>query len=91
MIPSLGTTFLLRVVMNSHPAEHMDETIKARLTLPTSHMLTIQFCALVVEQAITFLENLSTLDSLGSKLSTKEVFEKKSQILPNSVIGRHLR
>ena len=51
-----------------------------------------QFCALVVEQAITFLDNLASLDSpSSSQVSTKEIFERKSQILPNSVIGRHLR
>src|SRR5271169_4515830 len=54
-------------------------------------MLTLQFCALVVEQAIVFLDNLSTLDASPSALSTKEIFERKSQILPNSVIGKHLR
>ena len=81
----------MRVETNTHPTDHMDETIEVLLTSPTSHMLTVQFCILVVEQAITFLDNLSTLDSSGSKLSTKEVFEKKSEILPNSVIGRHLR
>jgi hypothetical protein len=51
-----------------------------------------QFCALVVEQAITFLDNLARLDSSASSgISTRELFERKSLILPNSVIGRHLR
>jgi len=56
-----------------------------------SEMLTQQFCTLVIEQAITFLENLSTLDSSPSLLTTKDVFEHKSQIIPNSAVGRHLR
>lgn len=54
-------------------------------------MLMNQFCTLVVEQAITFLDNLATLDSPGSGTSTKEIFERKSRILPNSIIGRHLK
>jgi hypothetical protein len=54
-------------------------------------MLTLQFCVLVVEQGITFLENLASLDSPSSSLTTVELFDRKSQILPNSVIGRHLR
>jgi hypothetical protein len=36
-------------------------------------------------------ESLSSLDSSNGCLSTKEVFERKSEILPNSVIGQHLR
>jgi hypothetical protein len=80
--------------MTTHPTEHMDETVEVsypQLPYFIFHMLIIQFCALVVEQAIVFLDNLSTLDSSPSSLSTKEVFERKSQILPNSAIGRHLR
>ena len=38
MIPSLGNDFpplyRLRVEMNTHPAEHMDETIEVRLISP---------------------------------------------------------
>jgi len=80
--------------MTTHPTEHMDETIEVsypQLSYSIFDMLTLQFCVLVVEQAIVFLDNLSTLDSSPSSLSTKEVFERKSQILPNSPIGRHLR
>ena len=56
-------------------------------------MLTIQFCVLVVEQGTAFLDNLATLDlpSSSSPFSTKDIFEQKSQILPNSIIGRHLK
>ena len=53
-------------------------------------MLTLQFCVLVVEQGIAFLENLASLDSPSSSLTTEELLDRKSQILPNSVIGRHL-
>lgn len=53
----------------------------------------MQFCALVVEQGMVFLDNLATLDlpSSLSPFSSKEIFERKSQILPNSTVGRHLK
>ena len=56
-------------------------------------MLTIQFCVLVVEQGTAFLDNLATLDlpSSSSPFSTKDIFEQTTQILPNSIIGRHLK
>jgi hypothetical protein len=56
-------------------------------------ILTAQFCALVVEQAIMFLDNLATLDlpSSSSPFSTQQIFQQKSAILPNSIIGRHLK
>jgi hypothetical protein len=40
-----------------------------------------------------FLDNLATLDSptSSSPLSTQQIFEQKSAILPNSIIGRHLK
>jgi len=42
---------------------------------------------------MVFLDNLATLDlpSSSSPFSSKEVFERKSRILPNSKIGRHLK
>jgi hypothetical protein len=83
----------------TRPAELMDETIEVTspepplFFTPGPSMLTLQFCTLVVEQALLFLNNLSSLDrpATASTLTTKEVFERKSQILPNSAIGKHLK
>ena len=88
----------MKEMTTSHSTEQMDETVEVSPSSPhissfpiSPHMLTLQFCVLVVEQGITFLENLASLDSPSSSLTTVELFDRKSQILPNSVIGRHLR
>ena len=84
----------------THPTKNMDETIEVSdppfpsfISPSLPSMLTIQFCVLVVEQGTAFLDNLATLDlpSSSSPFSTKDIFEQKSQILPNSIIGRHLK
>ena len=75
------------MLMTTPPPEEMDETIEV---FPPPTMLTAQFCTLVVEQAINFLDNLSSLDS-SYGISTSEIFQRRSRILPGSEIGRHLR
>ena len=78
----------------THPTEQINEIVEVPSVLDPympAEMLTQQFCALVIEQAIQFLENLSNLDSSTSLFSTKEVFECKSKIIPNSAVGRHLQ
>lgn len=78
----------------THPTEQINEIVEAPSVFDPymlAEMLTQQFSALVIEQAIQFLENLSNLDSSSSLFSTKEIFERKSKIIPNSAIGRHLQ